>query len=102
MNGIELIAAERTRQITEEGWDEKHDKEHPPGHLALAGAVYGLDYAFDVMSNHKGSPLADKVIPLLWPWDKKWLKPTHDDPIKQLAKAGALIAAEIDKLQKEG
>lgn len=33
-----------------------------------------------------------------WPWDAKWWKPS-DDPIKNLVKSGALIAAEIDRLQ---
>jgi len=32
--------------------------------------------------------------------DEKWFKPTPDDHIRQLTKAGALIAAEIDRLQR--
>jgi hypothetical protein len=100
MNGAELIAQERQRQIEVEAFTAEHDKEHPRGHLALAGAVYGLDYAMCAVGG-RGNALGEAVIPLLWPWDKKWLKPTPDDPIKQLVKAGALIAAEIDKLQSE-
>jgi len=36
----------------------------------------------------------------LWPWGSEWWKPSKD-PIRDLVKAGALIAAEIDRLQKE-
>jgi len=32
------------------------------------------------------------------PWNVVWWKPTPDDRIRELAKAGALIAAEIDRL----
>jgi hypothetical protein len=35
-----------------------------------------------------------------WPWDKGWWKPTPDNRIRELEKAGALIAAEIDRLQR--
>ena len=38
----------------------------------------------------------------LWPWDELFWNPSPDDPVRQLAKAGALIAAEIDKLQRRG
>jgi hypothetical protein len=34
----------------------------------------------------------------LWPWDESWWKP--GDRIRELAKAGALIAAEIDRLNR--
>ena len=37
--------------------------------------------------------------PAHWPWLDGW-KPTPDDRIRELAKAGALIAAEIDRLQR--
>ena len=35
----------------------------------------------------------------LWPWSDKWWKPS-DDPVRNLVKAGALLAAEIDRLQR--
>jgi hypothetical protein len=34
-----------------------------------------------------------------WPWDASWWKPSND-PVRNLVKAGALIAAEIDRLQR--
>ena len=36
-------------------------------------------------------------IPFGWPWGQAWWKPSTD-PIRNLVKAGALIAAEIDRL----
>jgi len=37
--------------------------------------------------------------PYLWPWDSTWWKPTPEDRVKELVKAGALITAEIDRIQ---
>lgn len=85
--GIEHIIEERQRQISIEGYTSDHDDKHTNAELARAGACYVIDYATPA---HVG---------FAWPWDKRWWKPTPNDPIKQLAKAGALIAAEIDRLQ---
>ena len=87
--GAELIADERQRQIEEEGWSAEHDTQHPSGQLALAGACYALD-AVGLVGTASD----------WWPWDEKWWKPTPNDPVRQLTKAGALIAAEIDKIQR--
>lgn len=90
--GVECILFERERQVEEEGWDYEHDKvANYDEQLAEAAALYALPeirrtYEYDVNN--------------LWPWDKKWWKPTPNDRIRELAKAGALIAAEIDRLQR--
>lgn len=81
MTGAERIAAERTRQITEENWTPEHDATHVNKELAHAAITYLCDYTC-VESD-------------CWPWDD-WWKPSN--PIKDLVKAGALIAAEIDRL----
>ena len=39
-----------------------------------------------------------KELMKFWPWHRCWWKPS-DDPIRNLVKAGALLAAEIDRLQ---
>lgn len=88
--GSELITEERQRQIEVEGWTSEHDDEHREGDLALAGAIYVADFAG-----------IGHMIKSYWPWDEKWWKPTPNDPIRQLVKAGALIAAEIDRLQRQ-
>jgi len=94
--GLELIIAERERQITQEGWTKEHDAEHTKGQLAMAAACY----AFDAVS----LPTIDakRFINENWPWSWEWWKPTPDDTVRQLTKAGALIAAEIDRLQRLG
>lgn len=100
MIGIELIAKERERQVSEEGWTPEHDAEHREGELALAGAIYAWPAPRPIH------------IKKAWPWDFQWWKPTiptngaesnkdewRDARIRDLVKAGALIAAEIDRLQ---
>lgn len=117
-SGADLIADERARQISDEGWTPQHDDAHDGEELALAGAIYAWPDPRPV------------DVKLAWPWARKWWKPTIpeiDIParkcgcrsvgecthfghaseqsqrtarIRDLAKAGALIAAEIDRLQR--
>lgn len=94
--GVDLIAAERQRQISQEGWTPEHDDEHDPGELSSAGAAYALNAACALWPLN-GTPLDDP--PVCWIWDRKWWKPK--DPLSDLVRAGALIAAEIDKLQRK-
>lgn len=98
MNGILLIAEERKRQQEQEGWTPEHDDEHVNCEMANAAATYAMDpevrAGLTVMIN---GCLKDNVPPT-WPWDPVWWKPSPDNRIKELAKAGALIAAEIDRL----
>ena len=94
MTGIERIAAERMRQIKKEGWTYEHDNAHEKGELTAAAACYALenyDKGFNIKDFYVG--YAD----ILWPWDIEWWKPSLDK-IRNLEKAGALIAAEIDRL----
>jgi hypothetical protein len=86
-SGIDLIADERLRQVSQEGWTPEHDDEHDGSELADAAAAYALQASgeFSLASRH-------------WPFDDGW-KPSSD-PIRNLVKAGALIAAEIDRLQR--
>lgn len=86
-NGVDLIAQERQRQIEKEGWTAEHDKQHTADALAWAAISYSLP------------PYCRGDIPEVWPWDKQWWKPTPNDRIRELVKGGALIAAEIDRLQ---
>ena len=90
--GIELIAVERERQVSEEGWTSSHDGNHEYGQLAEAAACYAT-------SENRRAKYRGQLSPDLWPFDHKWWKPTPDDRVRELVKAGALIAAEIDRLQ---
>lgn len=88
-SGAAQIAAERDRQVDAEGWTPEHDDEHDSGELTLAARCY----LFCVQNPPTTSP------PVNWPWGESWWKPS-EDPIRNLVKAGALIAAEIDRLQR--
>jgi hypothetical protein len=98
MNGIELIAAERQRQIDVEGWTREHDDELFKGELAAAAVCYA-DEAF-VQSYEPWSRRDDAIAPYGWPFDSLAFWKPSDDTIRNLVKAGALIAAEIDRLQR--
>lgn len=95
LNGAELITQERKRQIEEEGWSAAHDDSHYKGEMATAAFCY---LAFDVLA---GIGWINKVavVKRLWPWDWGWWKPK--DQLSNLVRAGALIAAEIDRLQRK-
>jgi len=95
MTGVELIAAERQRQIEEEGWTAKHDDNFGTGALAYAAACYALpERDFHLWKN----AINIDFVKMLWPWESQWWKPTPDNRIRELEKAGALIAAELDRL----
>lgn len=97
LTGIELIAQERQRQIEVEGWTVEHDKQYTgekEHHLALAAACYAIPALHREYKNALFVPT-----PLFWPWLNDWWKPSPDNRIRELVKAGALIAAEIDRLQ---
>jgi len=93
--GIELITEERKRQILEEGWTEDHDDYHADGQMSGAAACYAI--AANELS--ASTPYLSSPNPSLWPWDLTWWKPGKC-AIRCLVKAGALIAAEIDRLQR--
>lgn len=88
-SGAEQIAAERYRQIEQEGWTPEHDAGHFNGELRDAAIAYAM-----VCDDRAGENAVD-----IFPWARNWWKP-RSDPIRNLVKAGALIAAEIDRLQR--
>jgi len=97
--GAMLIAKERSRQVEEEGWNPEHDEQHCNEELAHAAICYLTDYT------ELGRGLFPQggglySLAARWPWEEEDWKPTPDDYIRQLTKAGALIAAEIDRLHR--
>ena len=85
--GIELIAEERQRQIDVEGYDQEHDAQHHYKEFINAAAAYLL------------SKNEDTDILYLWPFDISEFKSTTEK--SNLIKAGALIAAALDRLNQE-
>ena len=81
------VIVERLRQITVYDFDAEHDDIHDGRQIAEAAAAYVLAYA-----GH--ASWAGNV----WPWDLAWWKPSGDR--RNLVKAGALILAEIERLDR--
>lgn len=91
MTVIEEVAAERQRQIEQEGWTPSHDDEHSYGEMADAGACYAL-------LGGGNAPWRHSVVRRAWPWTWEWLKPK--DHRRNLIRAAALIVAEIERLDR--
>lgn len=116
--GAARIARERVRQVVEKGWTaESDDEEHTAGgELALAAVCYATPIRLLRMDERAAGPAF--VDP--WPWAPRYDKRcgkgqggggnvlpdprtfSSDERIGLLVKAGALIAAEIDRLQRAG
>lgn len=106
MTGAQLIAKERQRQISKENWTAAHDDEHTGGELALAAACYATPV--QLYQKRDFANAVEFIDP--WPWESRWDKRPHDGNVLRpattsqridlLIKAGALIAAEIDRLQR--
>jgi hypothetical protein len=100
------VAAERQRQIEREGWTPEHDDQHDDGELSLAAACYSAHTGVDVALDHLPQPdrvsyrlqQAQDFVRQMWPWDRKWWKPK--DRRSNLVRAGALILAEIERLDR--
>ena len=103
MTGIKLIARERKRQIEKEGWTAEHDDEHKQGQLVDAAVCYALPEKYrdiDIIVKYTRN-YTREFFDAFWPWEDKDWKPTPDNRIRELEKAGALIAAEIDRLLRK-
>jgi len=101
------IGAERQRQRDAEGWTPEHDDEHTSGEMARAAACYALSAAdtkpllATLGANFAGQTAWSgqvSFVTLLWPWATKWWKPK--DRRRDLVRAGALILAEIERLDR--
>ena len=90
--GIELIAEERQKQIEKNGWDSNHDDLHTDGSLRVVAATLcavGTDAT--VLD-----PLERGTLQNPWGLEEK----LREDHVRRLKVAGALIAAEIDRIQR--
>lgn len=83
------VIAERQRQQSVEGWMPEHDDEHCNGELAMAAVCY---------INETGTVNRNGGKPWGWPWEASWWKPNGRR--RNLVKAGALILAEIERIDR--
>lgn len=106
-NGAAMIAAERERQVTAEGYAPEHDDRHRLGELAAAAAVYAAPEDIYKLRRSVGDGRT-YIFCDPWPWGPRankrgqWREgdTKHASRIRDLVKAGALIAAEIDRLRR--
>lgn len=84
------VLAERRRQVEEEGFTPERDDQYREHVLRDAAACY----ATAIPAFGPGDP--DR----LWPWPKEWWKPSEDDRAN-LVKAGALIQAAIEQIDRQ-
>ncbi|SFK42279.1 hypothetical protein [Caulobacter sp. UNC279MFTsu5.1] len=96
-HGAEVIRTERVRQVREEGFDADHDDQNYPGQLAEAGYCYILS-ALRFVSGHAPADI-QRAPPPGWPWALEWWKPKSAS--RDLARAGALIAAELGRRKRQ-
>lgn len=90
-SGIELIAEERWEQVYKHSWGMDHDADHQYGELAKNAAALAV-IGTDADITEIGEPFEDD-----WGLCEK----LKGDRLKALIVAGALIAAEIDRLQSK-
>ena len=89
--GIELIKEEREKQIGKHGYSAGHDVFYMNKELLYAALAY-LKLAIGEENTMISSYAIED-----WPWDAKYFK--NEGYIESLKKAGALIAAELDRLE---
>lgn len=93
------VMAERQRQISAEGWTPNLDDQHTSSEMAGAAACYASHVnARGWVYSHNPSDYQSETESSNWPWDASWWKPTN--PRRDLVKAGALILAEIERLDR--
>ena len=85
------VLAERARQVSAEGWTPERDDQYTDCQLAAAAASYAVCGK---------DPKALKLMGVTaWPWRDYWWKP--ETYRRNLEKAGALILAEIERIDRQ-
>lgn len=104
-SGAGRIYAERLHQVRAKGFHFDRDDTYTVQQLARAAAAYALP----ANTVHRIDAAAANDTPTLWPWPREAWKPGNlsdkqlgrlpiGERIRELEKAGALCAAEIDRL----
>jgi len=99
-SGLTLITEERLRHI-DKGYTPSHDDQHKTGEIVAAARCYAL-LAETQNPGHGWTKamVEDHIFENEeWPWDSEDWKPSESQT-QNLIKAGAMIAAEIDRLHR--
>ncbi|GEM_PF-7022045 len=91
--GVRAIADERRRQVQAEGFSPATDADYNAGELAKAALAYVQLAAMDLAAGGRDH-IATGSPPACWPWHPVWWKPRNAR--RDLVRAGALIAAQLD------
>jgi hypothetical protein len=97
---VDEILAERLRQIFGECRTSEQDDKYTNQEL-LAAACCFATYArerSDLYIEGREQSYRRGVVPQDWPWPTTWWKP--HSPKRDLVRAGALIAAELDRYNR--
>lgn len=94
--GVELITEERQRQISQKGYTLEEDDQWEEGEL-LRGAESFIEAS---MWHGEVDFKAHDLDQSPWPYDSPFKTGNPVDAVLCLTKAGAMIAAEIDRLQR--
>lgn len=94
------VQEERQRQQLAEGWTPEHDDQHDAGELAGAGAAYAIAAADLLHPLSQGDGDYRTQPPPSWPGDWAAEHWKAGEPRRMLVKAGALILAEIERLDR--
>lgn len=87
------IAAERARQVSQEGYTPEHDDEHDASEIAFAAACYAVPEALYRMEQFDGGHSIVNV----WPWESNLKRKSRR---RDLIRAAALIVAEIERIDR--
>jgi hypothetical protein len=91
------VLAERRRQIGAYDYDLDHDDGHINDEIAALACYYAMPPAardWDTTSTGYGDTLGEAILPA------RWVVPNPCDRRRELVKAGALILAEIERLDR--
>ena len=84
--GIEQISEERVKQITKHGYTAYHDTGYKNNELLFGALTYLKKAMWDNGFNEEET----------WPFEKQYFN--DEGYVENLKKAGAFIAAELDRL----
>lgn len=95
--GLDVIRAERERQVLQLDWSAEHDDQYVNNELVIYAAYWA--------SSPEESAQREQLKKTLQSigttgWEDNWFKYEERTPEQRIARAGALLAAEIDRLKR--
>lgn len=91
------VLAERRRQVEAEGYEVAHDDEHVQGEIGAYAAFYAMPPGareWPAEETGHGATRGEAIVP------EGWGPPKPGDRRRELVKAGALILAELERLDR--